>query len=128
MKEKFTRVNDYTLLQTLRADDEETQAWGSPFYIKSQLTRSFNFLSAQVTTTSRDVTFQSRGSEAGGSSSVSTQTIIENFHDIQSDAEIRLMHEKLKQLKGNPPPLEEVLPKSLGKPQGGGLRTPNSGK
>lgn len=109
MRETFKRVNDYTLLQTLRADDDETSAWGSSFYVKSQLTRSFNFLSAQITTTSRDLTFQSRGSEAGGSSSVSTQTIIENFRDVQSDAEIRLMHEKLKELKGKPPPIEEIM-------------------
>lgn len=109
MRETFKRVNDYTLLQTLRADDDEASAWGSSFYVKSQLTRSFNFLSAQITTTSRDVTFQSRGSEAGGSSSVSAQTIIENFRDVQSDAEIRLMYEKLKELKGKPPPIEEIM-------------------
>jgi len=118
MKETFTKVNDYTLLQTLRAADDETSAWGSSFFVKSQLTRSFNFLSAQVTTISRDVTFQSRGSEAGGSSSVSTQKTIENFRDIQSDAEIRLMHEKLKELKGNPPPLEDILATAdIGKPR-----------
>jgi hypothetical protein len=109
MEETFTKVNDYTLLQTLRAADDETSAWGAAFFVKSQLMRSFNFLSAQVTTTSRDVTFQSRGAEAGGSSSVSTQTIIENFRDIQSDAEIRRMHENLKSLKGNPPPLDDIL-------------------
>ncbi|MDP2206727.1 MAG: hypothetical protein Q8K65_10535 [Alphaproteobacteria bacterium] len=114
MKETFAKLNDYTLLQTLRAADEETSAWGASFYVKSQLTRSFNFLSAQVTTISRDITFQSRGADAGGSSSVSTQTIIQNFSDIQSDAEIRLMHEKLKEKSGNPPPLDDIL-RGMGK-------------
>lgn len=118
MQERLTKINDYTLLQTLRPADEETDAWGSTFYVKSQLTRSFNFLSAQVTTISRDVTFQSRGSEAGGSSSVSTQAIIQNFSDIQSDAEIRLMHAKLKELRGNPPPIDDIL-RGIGKKSAG---------
>lgn len=113
MKETFTKVNDYTLQQTLAEPVTEIRAYDT-FQVYSRLTRTFNFLAAQVITTTRDMTFQSRGSSAGGSSSVSTQTTVQNFSDIQSDAEIRFMHKKLVSLQGHPPAIDDVL-RGLGK-------------
>jgi hypothetical protein len=125
MQETFIRLNDYTLLQQIDAPDEKISIYGE-ICIRTRITRTFNFLAAQMTTVTRDLTYEGRGREAGGSSSVSTQAIIQNFSDIQSDGEIRLMHEKLKALKGSPPPLEDVMPsaaKATGKPA---LRMPGS--
>ncbi|MBW7910458.1 MAG: hypothetical protein H3C49_04160 [Alphaproteobacteria bacterium] len=110
MQERLEKINDYTLSQTLHASSESLSGYSHSLTIQSRITRIFNFLSAQVTTVTRDLTYEPRGSESGGSSSVSTQTSVQNFSDVQSDAEIRLMHAKLKNdLKGNPPPIEDIL-------------------
>jgi hypothetical protein len=46
---------------------------------------------------------------------VAMQMIIQNFDDIQSQAEIREMREKLVELGGSPPPLDELA--ALKKPR-----------
>jgi len=107
MKETFTKINDYTLQQQLEAPKETVNAY-QELQIHSRITRIFNFEAAQLTTTTRDITFQSRGGDAGGSSSVSTQTSIQNFEDIQSGTEIARMHKKLQEQGGNPPALETI--------------------
>lgn len=109
MREMFKKLNDYTLIHRIDAPEEELDGYHRNLKINTRITRTFNFLSAQLTTTTRDMTYESRGGDAGGSSSVSTQTIIENFDSIQSKAEIRLMHAELQKQNGKPPPLEEVL-------------------
>jgi len=115
MRERLDKINDYTLRQTFVAPDETLSGYSQQLTIQSRITRIFNFMAGQITTVTRDLTYEPRGGESGGSSSVSTQTVIENFGDVQSDAEIRFMHEKLKtELKGNPPPLEDIL-RSIGK-------------
>ncbi|HEX2753076.1 MAG TPA: hypothetical protein VHP34_08260 [Alphaproteobacteria bacterium] len=108
MKEELIKLNDYTLIQKTEAPDVTRSGYSDGLKILSQVTRTFNFLAAQVSTTTRDVTFESRGSEAGGTSAVATQTFIQNFEDMQSSREIAFMHAKLKDLGGNPPPLEEI--------------------
>lgn len=115
MQEELLKLNDYTLVQKTEAPDVTRRGYGDGLKVLSQVTRTFNFLAAQLTTTTRDVTYEGRGSEAGGSSAVHTQTFIQNFEDMQSDREIAYMHKKLTELKGNPPPLEDVLGNNLGK-------------
>ena len=111
MTEKFTKDNDYTIsVITESSIEHKSENAGDKIYQVSSLTKTFNFLSAQVTMTRRDSIFQSRNTQGGGSASVSTQMIIQNFRDIQSYAEIKLMHQKLRDLDGKPPELSEVLP------------------
>ncbi|MFN7113793.1 MAG: hypothetical protein ACK4PK_05470 [Alphaproteobacteria bacterium] len=114
MHEKLIKINDYTIAQQIDAADERIGGYGDGLYVYARITRTFNFLAAQMTTVTRDMTYESRGGSAGGSSSVSAQTLIQNFSDIQSDAEIRLMHAKLKEKSGNPPPLDDIL-RGMGK-------------
>jgi hypothetical protein len=107
MKEELIKLNDYTLVQKTEAPDVSRQGYGG-LTVLSQVTRTFNFMAAQLTTTTQDVTYESRGSEAGGSSAVATQTFIQNFDDMQSGREVAHMHAQLIKLGGNPPPLEEI--------------------
>lgn len=116
MKETFTKINDYTLQQLLEAPKETISAY-SDFQVHSRIARIFNFEAAQLTSTTRDMALQSRGSDAGGSTSVSTQTSIQNFDAIQSGAEIARMHKKLQELGGKPPALESFTG-GLGKKPG----------
>ena len=104
--EQFVKENDYTLSiiqKTEENDDGVTQ--------KFRLTRTFNFAAAQITTITSSMVYESRGSSAGGSAATSAQTTIQNFSDIDSKEEIKLMHEKLKELGGNPPELSFELGK-----------------
>lgn len=109
MRENVFKINDYTIAQQLEAHPETIDGYQDGLAVRGRITRTFNFLSAQVTTVTRDLTYETRGGSAGGSSSVSTQTIIQNFSDIQSDAEIRLMHQKLRDAGGKPPAIDDVL-------------------
>jgi hypothetical protein len=114
MHERLIKINDYTIAQQINAPNESISSYSEGLNIQARITRTFNFMAAQMMTVTRDLTYEGRYGHAGGSSSVSTQTIIQNFSDIQSDAEIRLMHKELKALKGNPPPLDDIL-RGMGK-------------
>ncbi|MDY0008425.1 MAG: hypothetical protein RBS08_01840 [Bdellovibrionales bacterium] len=118
MNEKLIKINDYTIAQQLDAPHENISGYGDGIYIRARITRTFNFLAAQMTTVTRDLAYEGRGGSAGGSSAISTQTIIQNFSDIQSDAEITLMHGKLAELGGKPPALD-TLTRGLGKKPSG---------
>ena len=111
MMETFNKVSDYTL----RIDHSHREGSYDGVERHSGYTRSFNFLSRQLTTTHRDWLVEGRGSNAGGSSAIAAQTFIESFDDLPSDAEIKLMHAKLVELGGRPPALEEVLPNGMNK-------------
>jgi hypothetical protein len=104
--EKFIRDNDYTL----RIERSGTN-YEAGFYFNSRITRVFNFLAAQVTTTTRDVVYRDGGYTNGGGSSMGVTTTLQRFDEFQSDAEIRLMHAKLKELGGSPPEMDEPLDK-----------------
>lgn len=110
MTDKFFVENDYTLsavreTETMRKSENTEDR----IVYVSSLTRTFNFMSAQVTTIKCDRMCQSRGTESGGSAAVSTQMVIENFNDIQLTAEIELMHEKLVEMGGKPPAIVDIL-------------------
>lgn len=118
MEESFDKINDYTLRQTLQEPELTLPGYSQQLKVQSRITRIFNFLSAQITTTTRDLTYEARGSESGGSSAVSSQTSIQNFDDVQSDLEIRAMHKKLTELDGKPPAIDDILRGMNKKPAG----------
>lgn len=118
MQESFDKINDYTLRQTLQEPELTLPGYSQQLKVQSRITRIFNFLSAQITTTTRDLTYEARGSESGGSSAVSSQTSVQNFDDVQSDLEIRAMHKKLVELKGKPPAIDDILRSMNKKPAG----------
>lgn len=122
MNEELIKLNDYTLIQKTEAPDVTRSGYGSGLKVLSQVTRTFNFMAAQLTTTTRDVSFESRGSEAGGTSAVATQTFIQNFEDMQFGREVAHMHAQLIELGGNPPPLEEITGNISKKGSVGSLR------
>lgn len=125
MQEDFEKVNDYTLrvssvLYSAKKDHHNTIEKRD-----IELTRIFNFESAQVTTigTSATVTMPKPGYSGGSGVSDSMQITITDFADLSSTLEIARMHGKLKELGGKPPALEEVLGNNLGKKPGlGGMR------
>lgn len=124
MEEKFFKIGDYTL----RVDVENKHPTDSGIRRGDSVSRTFNFRARQLTTVERSWVYEPRGGDAGGTSALSTHSRTESFDDLPGTSEIALMHEKLCSMEGHPPPLEEVMPKSLGKTQGGGLRAPNGSK
>lgn len=90
--EAYEKLNDYTLSVTT---DFSRQSSADP-----ELRRIFNFLARQVTT----VYSQWYGS------AVSNSMVIQKFSELDSLAEVELMHKKLSQLGGTPPALADILP------------------
>lgn len=118
MKETFNKVGSYIIRHDIRqheGTDDGVRKYNS-------YSRTFNFLSRQVTTIHRDWLYESRGSSAAGTAAIATHEKTENFDDLASDAEVKFMHKKLVELGGTPPSLDEVLANSLGK-KSGGLRS-----
>lgn len=120
MQEDFEKVNDYTLrvtsvLYSAKKDHRTTNESRDV-----ELTRIFNFESAQITTigTSATVTIPKPGYSGGSGASDSMQVTITDFADLPSTTELARMHAKLKKLGGKPPALEEVLGNNLGKKTG----------
>lgn len=107
----YRKENDYIL----------SAANNMPYPAEGSLCRYFNFASKQITVIySNEKTTSTKAYSApdyirqfGGKSDVSTssaialtsQMQIQNFADIPSQDEIKLMHAKLKDMGGNPPTL-----------------------
>ncbi len=109
MAEIITKENDYTLKIEQQAEDSyENGAWAAT-RMHEKCTRIFNFAAGQLTTDRTSLIFQSRNNSAGGHSGVSKQVVIQNFTDIPCKIELELMHAKLVELGGKPPPLDDVL-------------------
>lgn len=110
MEEKFTKLNDYTL----RVTAEERSG-----YRREGYTKLFNFLARQVTTTQRDWLFEDRGSSAAGEAAMATATRVESFDELPGFGEVELMHQKLVDLDGKPPALDDIRPHALHKKTSG---------
>jgi len=108
---EYTADNDYILSEITTRTVSEPNSFSG----RSVITRSFNFLAQQVTTHVRDTALgNSGGYKNGGAGGISTSVTQQHFDEFRSDAEIIFMHAKLKELEGNPPPIEEIT-RSLGK-------------
>lgn len=120
MQEDFEKMNDYTLRVTSVLYSAKKDHYNTIEKRDVELTRIFNFESAQVTTigTSATVTMPKRGYSGGSGVSDSMQVTITDFADLPSTTELARMHAKLKKLGGNPPALEETLGNNLGKKTG----------
>lgn len=120
MEEDFEKMNDYTLRVTSVLYSAKKDHHNTIEKRDVELTRIFNFESAQVTTigTSATVTMPKPGYSGGSGVSDSMQVTITDFADISSTTELARMHAKLKKLGGKPPALEEVLGNNLGKKPG----------
>jgi hypothetical protein len=113
-EENFVKDNAHTLsVITTRAVEN------APSSIRtiSRVTRTFNFLAAQVTTQTYDAALQSGGYQSGGVAAMSTTTLQQQFDDFASDREIRFMHNKLVEMGGTPPAIDDLLG-GLGKKTG----------
>lgn len=110
MSEIYTKENDYTLLVTI-AENSEIKQVEDVARIKKETnySRIFNFASGQVTTLLQSRIYQSRNTDSGASAAVSTQMHIQNFTDLPSRIELDMMHAKLTDMGGKPPPLDDVL-------------------
>jgi len=113
-EETYVKDNAHTLsVITTRAIED------APSSIRtiSRVTRTFNFLAAQVTTQTYDAALQSGGYKTGGVAAMSTATLQQQFDEFSSDREIRFMHDKLVELGGTPPAVDDLLG-GLGKKAG----------
>ncbi len=93
--EIYEKVNDYTLSAV---NDFDRQSGADP-----ELRRIFNFKARQVT----NIFSQ------WYSASVSNSMVIQKFSELDSLDEVAEMHKRLRDMGGNPPPLEVD---ALGKP------------
>jgi len=111
MKERFEKINDYTIAHVVEMAHTEKTYSNTLEKRCVELTRIFNFESAQVTTvgTSATVTWPRAGYSGGSGVSDSMQTVITDFADLSSERELRRMHAQLRSLGGSPPPLEDVV-------------------
>ncbi|MDI1228172.1 MAG: hypothetical protein PSY14_10860 [bacterium] len=120
MEEEFNKVG----AATLRVDFRRNEGSFDGVRKYDGYTKLFNFLAREVTTIHRDWLTQSRGSEAGGTSALSSHTSVRSFDDLSSSAEVTAMHAKLVELGGTPPTLDEVLPAQMNKKPAGLRSTP----
>jgi hypothetical protein len=111
-QEEYVKDNDYTL-SVNQTEEKVLARTAYPLTATSSITRTFNFLSQQITTTTRDYIYQPAAHNYGGSSGVSVTTTIQNFRDIQSPEEIARMHARLLDMDGHPPDLDNVLKNDL---------------
>lgn len=114
MAEEIVKDNDYTLSVIQTAQEELPSNYSNTIPThKASLTRTFNFLSEQVTTITRDTVSSPMFNGSGGdaATAVTSQMIIQNFSDFDSTKEIELMREKLKEMGGTPPETTATLDK-----------------
>ncbi len=100
MAEKFEKMNDYTLLVSSDLSRVAGYLHGGRV-----LTNIFNFQTRQKTTIYDHVISYNT------QMSVASQMQIENFKDIECKDEVIAMHEKLRELGGNPPDMPDILTK-----------------
>jgi hypothetical protein len=117
MTTEYHQIDDTTIAvaSSLAFDKKD---WGAP-----RLMRIFNFTARQV------VTLYERGgtqnfslprgpheysNSTGYTAAVTSSMQMHDFKDLPNPAEIAEMHERLRKMGGNPPPLEDVM-KTLGK-------------
>lgn len=123
MSESYHKINDYTL-EAVQILNDKSLGMGS-FRSPSEyrLTRIFNFGTGQITTLARHFAGVAGqySSDHGAGVTSSVQMHVQDFRDLPSLHEVKQMHRKLKvDLKGNPPPLEEILDEqstTAGKPK-----------
>lgn len=127
MNIQYRRLAPDTLAVSLPLDNlgPDTQ-WGKP-----RLTRIFNFTARQVTTIYErgglqeyDIPNGSYNTRKAYSAALTSALQIHSFHELPNPDEIRQMHEKLTSLRGNPPPLDDVLEKIPAKNRTSGLARP----
>lgn len=124
MTEKFEKLNDYTLQVSVDMSPKAHRPESYELGETAKLSRIFNFRSAQVTTIMQQSAYiaSDYSSEGGAGVTAASQMSVQNFDEIQSQLEIELMHEKLKELGGKPPSLEQLRGGLDKKPGLGGMR------
>src|SRR4051812_20924546 len=90
--EDYIKDNDYTLSIVRKGENSS----GSTNF-SSSITRSFNFAAQQMTTFTRDITWQDQqlGYHTAGSTAVAATSTVQRFDEFQSQDEIKLMRDKL---------------------------------
>ncbi|MFN7113792.1 MAG: hypothetical protein ACK4PK_05465 [Alphaproteobacteria bacterium] len=111
MQSNYKKLDDYTL-EVVQSLSENQPSLGS-YHVQSdyRLTRIFNFGTGQLTTLARHFSGVAGkySSDNGAGVASSLQMQVQDFRDLPSLHEVRRMHTKLKELNGNPPPLEDLI-------------------
>lgn len=113
MNDSYNKINDYTLevVQNLSEREPALGSYSYNIHADYSLTRIFNFGTGQITTLARHFAGvagrQAHVHGAGVASSMQMQ--VQDFRDLPSLHEVTLMHQKLQEMDGNPPPLEGLI-------------------
>ena len=99
------KLDDNRLYESTTAILKSDADW----YRESCIRTEFNFLSRQRTTNVEFVLWNKKS----GQLATSVSTTIQNFRDIEGEADIARAHAALRSLGGRPPPLDEVLDKQV---------------
>ncbi|MDP2206728.1 MAG: hypothetical protein Q8K65_10540 [Alphaproteobacteria bacterium] len=111
MSNRYNKLNDYTL-EVVQSLSERNPSLGSyNTQADYSLTRIFNFGTGQLTTLARHFSGISGrySSDNGAGVASSLQMQVQDFRDLPSLHEVRLMHAELERLHGKPPPLEDLI-------------------
>jgi hypothetical protein len=95
------KLNEYTFHESTSVVAKNDEDW----YRENCISREFNFLSRQRTTTVEFVIWNKKTKET----STSVAVTVDNFRDIEGREEIARAHAALVRLGGKPPPLDDVL-------------------
>lgn len=111
MNDSYNKINDYTLEVVQKISERQPSLGSYNTQADYSLTRIFNFGTGQLTTLARHfVGVAGRYSHDHGAGVASSmQMQVQDFRDLPSLHEVSLMHQKLKKMDGNPPPLEDLI-------------------
>lgn len=110
--EVFTKVNDYTL----QVEQRQSRVVNNYATLHTCCRNTFNFFARQVKTEQIESLYVSGTSDGvGRSAQQNLATSVQGFDDLSSSLEVKFMHEKLVELGGKPPSLEDILPNEMHK-------------
>lgn len=112
MTETYKKLNDYTLEVVQPLSDAYLSAGTFKTPGDYRLTRIFNFGTGQITTLARHFSIVASNEYSSHTSSgvaAAVQMSVQNFADLPAKYELEIMHRKLIELEGAPPPLETLL-------------------
>ena len=95
------KLNAYTLYENTSIVAKNDESW----FRENNICHEFNFLARQRTTTTEFVVWDKTNKQT----SVGVSTVVQNFRDIEGEADIARAHAALVSLGGTPPPLEEIM-------------------
>ncbi|MDE1152972.1 MAG: hypothetical protein PW788_10585 [Micavibrio sp.] len=102
--EEFKKITDVTVEHRVASRVWDDESW----FREHVVSRQFNFAARQCVTTLEAMVWNRENAQHPPQISVSGHT--QNFSDMETTAELAAMHDKLVELGGTPPAIDDLLP------------------